>query len=147
MSHAYSSFYPAFVAFVTQWFALDGQRDAIHLQKSLAQGYAAAGNWESAINMLGTAIGNCASMTAQIFDADAVSWDQSFFNECLWWAALEPEAGDPSDEYELTAKKICEAWSMNDFEDRAITIAFIDRQRQLIWDETFYVAWAAKPET
>lgn len=48
-------------------------------------------------------------------------------------------------EYELTAKKICEAWAKKDFEGRAITIAFIDRMRQMLWNEPFYVAWAAKP--
>jgi len=50
-------------------------------------------------------------------------------------------------EYELTAKKICEAWAANGFQDRAVTIAFIDRMRQLIWDEPFFVAWAARPES
>ncbi|GAI88672.1 unnamed protein product, partial [marine sediment metagenome] len=49
-------------------------------------------------------------------------------------------------ETELTWKTICEAWAKNDFEGRAVTIAFIDRMRQLIWDEPFFVAWAAKPE-
>lgn len=55
--------------------------------------------------------------------------------------------GDPAEEYKLTARKICEAWAKDDFEDRALTIAFIDRQRQLIWDEPFYIRWAAKPES
>ncbi len=50
-----------------------------------------------------------------------------------------------ADPYELTAKKICEAWAKNSFEDRAVTIAFIDRMRQILWDEPFYVQWAAKP--
>ncbi len=50
------------------------------------------------------------------------------------------------EEYELTAKKICEAWSLNSFEDRALTIAFIDRMRQLTWNEPFYIQWAAQPE-
>jgi len=47
---------------------------------------------------------------------------------------------------ELTATAICEAWGKNNFEDRALTIAFIDRMRQLIWDEPFYIKWAARPE-
>lgn len=50
-------------------------------------------------------------------------------------------------EYELTATKICEAWAADGFEDRALTIGFIDRMRQLIWDEPFYVKWAARPES
>ena len=47
---------------------------------------------------------------------------------------------------DITAKAICEAWAKDDFEDRALTIAFIDRQRQLLWDEPFRVVWAARPE-
>jgi len=48
--------------------------------------------------------------------------------------------------YTLTSKKICEAWAKNDFKDRMLTIAFIDRMRQLLWDEPFRVVWAGKPE-
>lgn len=59
-----------------------------------------------------------------------------YLTECI----AEPE------EYELTAKKICEAWIADDFKDRALTIAIIDRMRQLIWDEPFYIQWAARPE-
>jgi len=47
---------------------------------------------------------------------------------------------------ELTWQAICEAWGANNFEGRGPTIAFIDRMRQLLWDEPFYVAWAARPE-
>ncbi len=47
---------------------------------------------------------------------------------------------------ELTWKTICEAWAKDDFEGRFHTIAFIDRMRQIIWDEPFNVIWAAKPE-
>ena len=50
------------------------------------------------------------------------------------------------DEYELTAEKICEAWAADNFAGRTLTIAFIDRQRQLIWNEPFFAAWSAKPE-
>ncbi|GAH91794.1 unnamed protein product [marine sediment metagenome] len=143
MAHKYNNFNGAFNAFVGQWFKLDDQRDAIGWQVQLAQGSADSEDWRSAIYMLGTAIGNCAAMTVQIFDADAISWDNSFFNECLYWAAQE---GGDAEPYELTATKICEAWAKKGFEDRALTIAFIDRMRQLIWDEPFFVAWAAKPE-
>jgi len=66
-------------------------------------------------------------------------------NTLQWINDNWPEVnGEPP--YELTAKKICEAWAVNGFQDRAVTIAFIDRMRQLIWDEPFYVAWAAKPK-
>jgi len=70
--------------------------------------------------------------------------DDSFFCECLYWAAQEGDGGEP---YELTSEKICLAWAKDGFIDRALTIAFIDRMRQLIWDEPFFVAWAARPET
>ncbi len=48
--------------------------------------------------------------------------------------------------YGVTYQKIIEAWAFNNFEGRMPTIAFIDRMRQLIWDEPFSVAWAASPE-
>lgn len=47
---------------------------------------------------------------------------------------------------DVTYQSIVEAWAANDFEGRAVTIAFIDRMRQLIWSEPYFVAWAAKPE-
>lgn len=56
------------------------------------------------------------------------------------------DGGDGEPPYELTAEKICEAWAADNFQARALTIAFIDRMRQLIWDEPFFVAWAARPE-
>jgi len=81
----------------------------------------------------------------------ALYWSIDLFNELL-------QAHDTvMDRYALpyylqeytgvTAKAICEAWAKNEFEDRALTIAFIDRQRQLLWDEPFYIAWAARPES
>lgn len=41
---------------------------------------------------------------------------------------------------------IVEAWAENDFEGASVTVAFIDRMRQLIWNEPFSVKWAAQPE-
>lgn len=61
-----------------------------------------------------------------------------------WIDTNWPADGEP---YELTAIKICEAWAEDNFEERALTIAFIDRMRQLIWDEPYYVKWAARPES
>ncbi len=46
----------------------------------------------------------------------------------------------------ITWQAIAEAWIKSDFEGRGVTIAVIDRMRQLIWDEPFFVQWAAKPE-
>lgn len=46
----------------------------------------------------------------------------------------------------ITYKAICEAWGKNDFEGRAVTIAFIDRMRQILWSEPYSALWAAKPE-
>ena len=47
---------------------------------------------------------------------------------------------------DVTYQSICEAWGRNDFEGRAPTIAFIDRMRQLLWDEPYSAVFAAKPE-
>jgi len=46
----------------------------------------------------------------------------------------------------VTWKTIVEAWIANDFEGRAVTIAVIDRMRQILWNEPFNVQWAARPE-
>lgn len=53
-----------------------------------------------------------------------------------------PEA----DPYVLTVEKICEEWAKDDFKGRALTIAYIDRMRQILWDEPFSAIWAARPE-
>ena len=47
----------------------------------------------------------------------------------------------------VTYRTIAEAWAKNSFEGRMVTIAFIDRMRQLLWDEPYFVAWAAEPES
>ncbi|GAH82630.1 unnamed protein product [marine sediment metagenome] len=47
---------------------------------------------------------------------------------------------------EVTYKSIAEAWLKDDFKGRAVTIAFIDRMRQLLWDEPFSATFSAKPE-
>lgn len=47
---------------------------------------------------------------------------------------------------EVTYQSIVEAWIADDFEGRAITIAMIDRMRQIIWNEPYFVQWAARPE-
>lgn len=49
-------------------------------------------------------------------------------------------------EAEVTWQTICEAWVANDFEGRAMTIAVIDRMRQILWNEPYNVTWAARPE-
>lgn len=54
---------------------------------------------------------------------------------------------EPSDPYELTWQKICEAWAVNDFEGMEWTIACIDRMRQLMWDKPFSIKWASKPDS
>ncbi|GAH51935.1 unnamed protein product, partial [marine sediment metagenome] len=46
----------------------------------------------------------------------------------------------------VTWKAICEAWIKDDFAGRMPTIAVIDRMRQILWDEPFFVQWAARPE-
>lgn len=46
----------------------------------------------------------------------------------------------------VTWQTICEAWIKDDFAGRMPTIAVIDRMRQILWDEPFFVQWAARPE-
>lgn len=47
---------------------------------------------------------------------------------------------------EITWESICLAWAKDDFKGRAMTIGFIDRMRQLLWDEPYYIKFAARPE-
>lgn len=65
----------------------------------------------------------------------------------IFWYFLNYYTIESAPEYDLTWKAICEAWIKNDFEGRAPTIAIIDRMRQILWDEPFYIQWAARPET
>ena len=79
---------------------------------------------------------------------NAVCWNnarciQLLINRCNYLEGLIEGAEPPA----LTWKAIAEAWIANDFEGRAVTIAIIDRMRQLIWDEPFYIQWAARPES
>ena len=67
----------------------------------------------------------------------------SSFNYVKWFNVHE---GLYSQESEITWKAICEAWIKNDFEGRAVTIACIDRMRQILWDEPFNAIWASRPE-
>jgi len=67
----------------------------------------------------------------------------SSFNYTMWatvHTGLIDEGG------EITWQQICEAWVANDFEGRMPTIAVIDRMRQILWNEPYYVRWAARPE-
>lgn len=61
-------------------------------------------------------------------------------NSWYWTDSNWPE------EYELTWQDICIAWAKDDFAGRAMTIGFIDRMRQLLWDEPYYIAFASRPE-
>lgn len=66
----------------------------------------------------------------------------------LLWAlqlSWQYEMGD-FPEFEITPESIVEAWIRDDFKGRAITIATIDRMRQILWDEPFNALWSAKPE-
>lgn len=48
--------------------------------------------------------------------------------------------------YSVNYRTICDGWAADSFRGRAETIAYIDRMRQLIWDEPFNAIWAARPE-
>jgi len=84
-----------------------------------------------------------ATSVAQATGINSYSYIYRDHDWVLWFAG-QPSNG--AEEYELTWQKICEAWLANDFEGRALTIAIIDKMRQIIWDEPFYVNWAARPK-
>jgi len=106
----------------------------------------AAENWDAAKDALYAAADDFGSAVGHLAGAPPWSYGCSYqLRDIFYW--LEDNWPSAGDDYELTAEKICLAWAANQFEDRALTIAFIDRMRQLIWDEPFFVAWAAKPES
>ncbi|MBA7654886.1 hypothetical protein ES703_62779 [subsurface metagenome] len=142
MAHKYSSFYTAFSAFKGEY-AFIKQR----IGWALANAQGAAGEWDCDCG--GSSIGyvayaaECNALALQhLVDSLESNPDQSHLYESIYWATKLPPA--PA-EFELTYIKICEAWAANDFQGRGLTIAFIDRMRQLAWNETFNVQWAARP--
>lgn len=143
MAHRFSNFADAYAELDAHIATYRVYMDKALDYASDARDYADAGNYKMGIKYNSYAVG--VALTAfdtiiQLYSFD-IEWSQ--FGECLYWAAQEGGAADP---YELTATKICEAWAADQFEDRALTIAFIDRMRQLIWDEPFSIQWASKPE-
>ncbi len=47
----------------------------------------------------------------------------------------------------LTWQSICQAWTLNNFEGKEWTISIIDHMRRLMWDEPYFIQWAANPES
>ena len=143
MAHKYDNFDDAFDVFSSKWagfrdwlsWAGDGSNYAIAAAES--------GDWEMGIKYaVNVGMGIFYGLQA-FLDTYNDDYKQSHFMESIYWAQKDAPEPEP---YELTAKAICEAWGKDDFADRAITITFIDRMRQLIWNEPYYVAWAARPE-
>ncbi|MBA7657186.1 hypothetical protein ES703_65117 [subsurface metagenome] len=143
MAHRFSNFADAYAELADHIATYRSMIDTAFGYASDARDYADSGNWKLGIKYNSYAIGATLSAFDILFQLYSFDIEWSMFGECLYWAAQEGGAADP---YILTATKICEAWAKDGFKDRALTIAFIDRQRQLIWDEPFFVAWAAKPE-
>ncbi len=106
---------------------------------------ATAHNWEGMATQFGM-LANDLYNIAYHFKGGSPNLYSTMYYGMDWIDDNWPENGEPPPPYELTATKICEAWAVNEFEDRALTIGFIDRMRQLVWDEPFYVAWAARPK-
>jgi len=139
----YSRFIDAYSAFVSEYAVWEEHLDNFETYKHLAQDAAADGQFQNAIMHLCSATESFRQIHLFVFDRFESNFRNNHLFECLrlaWYEAPEPP------EYELTWKKICEAWIKDDFEGRAVTIATIDRMRQLIWDEPFRVQWAARPE-
>lgn len=143
MAHRFSNFATAYAELDAHLATYRDMVDKASGYVSAAKEYAEDSEWELAIKNNGYAIGCTLSAFDIIFQLYSFDIEWSMFGECLYWAAQE---GGDADPYVLTATNICEAWAKDEFHDRALTIAFIDRMRQLIWDEPFYVAWAARPK-
>lgn len=128
---------------MAEYSVLAGNLYAMGSKLDSAGYYIGAENWASAKGQLQSA-GN--------YIKDASEDVYKVGGSIHWWTwycflSIDEYEFPVPEEYELTATKICEAWAKNGFEDRDLTIAFIDRMRQLIWDEPFKVTWAARPES
>lgn len=110
--------------------------DVVDEYLSTADDYNRVGDYYNAIKQLCIGISAFTEVTRYYIKGVStwcVDWPQTYFLEHHTIGSFD-------------WKSICEAWAKNDFEGRAPTIAFIDRMRQLLWDEPFFVAWAARPE-
>ncbi len=92
------------------------------------------------------AVLNLKDVLFAIGDFTATTKGNSYFYSSILWSYYDRDWYHEPEEFELTADKIAEAWIKDDFAGRAITIAVIDRMRQILWDEPFNVIWAARPE-
>jgi hypothetical protein len=133
-AHQYTNFDDAYNALVVKWHAAYYEQFAISGNTGSASNYADLGQWKNAINALCNAIWNCRNINEYLHYFSLNTHEKSYTLESIYWAS------------KVNYKQICEAWAANNFEGRGVTIAFIDRMRQLIWDEPFYVQWAAKPQ-
>ena len=141
MGHQYSNFPDAYTALRADWQSGAGWYTQFFGDFSDALLAWMSGDALGAIAALLGCVQDNMAMINVFNEFEGVDEYQSDILESIYWAAQGAE------EYELTSVKICEAWMQDDFKDRALTIAFIDRMRQLIWDEPFSAIWAGLPET
>lgn len=113
---------------------LIGNMNTVDDYKSAAWDYNKSYDYYNAIKQL------CLGLSAF---TETMRW---FVKGVSGWSVDYPRTYFSEHHTGVTYKSICEAWGKDDFEGRAVTIAFIDRMRQLIWGEPYFVAWAAKPE-
>lgn len=112
------------------------------------------GNMATDFSMLGHYIGLNDWATAKLYCNDLATQCGWFRDDLAtsifsvrFWLKLALNYIDSNASFDgVTWQTIVEAWAKDDFEGRTVTIAFIDRMRQLIWDEPFSVLWAAEIE-
>jgi len=141
MAHKYSTFDSAFADNRNQFAMIKTNRTNAYDAAAALWVHATASEWQDAFWDTKLAIQALAAAVYLIIDCGEAAWDQSHYYESFYWAA---QSGGL--EYELTWQKIVACWAKDDFEGRFWTIAFIDRMRQLIWDEPFKIAWASRPQ-
>jgi len=143
MSHKYTAFQFAWGAYTPNWGYCQGYYNTgfSQMQDGFTDWYVP--NDHAALGHALNAIQWLLQIAKLMFDFPATAYDQSYYMESIYWAYADAPTPPP---YELTWQKICEAWIKDDFAGRAMTISCIDRMRQILWDEPFYVVWAARPE-
>jgi len=140
MALKYASFYAAWYWLKLYWGWAEGYHDTVQYWVQQANAEAQGEAWQGCINKLGTAIIGLENAIESMFGFYETQWEDTPFMCAMYYAGQVPPT------YTLTWQAIGEAWIKNDFEGRAPTIAIIDRMRQILWNEPYFIAWAARPE-
>ncbi|MBA7618691.1 hypothetical protein ES703_26022 [subsurface metagenome] len=128
MAHKYSNFAGAFAALCANWATGRFWLNKVYDYADTAKDYADAGNYKQGIKYCVYAIKSAADAIDDYTDGFFNDPDDSFFAECLYWAAQEP-VGDGVD----MAAILAAMWD-DDKLQTYFFVNYIDAMRASIWN-------------